>query len=175
MPILSNDTDASGPSRRQVQHALTRQHRDEQALASLSRTAATAAAFFSEVDHPLTDDRQTARAVLAHLVVWHRHYVSIARALAGGRRPHLVPEAAMAPESATDRGCRDEPLPVLAAQLIALQADLAEALRAVSDWGVAFPLEPGGRHRSVRDQVTHIEAHIRQHVTRLRRVDRRAG
>jgi hypothetical protein len=175
MPIQFTDIDARGSSRRQVQHALTRQHRDERALADLSRTVTTAAAFFSEVDQPLADGRQTARAVLAHLVVWHRRYVEIARALAGGRQPPLVLEVALAPVAATGRRCREEPLPVLAARLVALQAELAEALRAISDWGIAFPLEPGGRHRSVRDQVPRVEAHIRRHVTRLRRVHRPTG
>jgi hypothetical protein len=170
MLSVSIATSVPAPSRRQIRQALAKQQRREQALVMLDRTVAAAAEFFAEIDRHPVDGHESARAVLAHLVFWHRRYVTTAQALAGDRPPELGGDAVMALGAATDQACQAEPLPVLARWYVSLQHDLADALRAMPDWGIAFPTEPVECHWSVRDRLPHIESHIRQHMARLRRV-----
>ena len=82
---VSSATILPEQSRRQIRQALARQQRRERELAILDRAVAAAATYFSDLDTPPAASQETARAVLAHLVFWHRRYVDTAQALADGR------------------------------------------------------------------------------------------
>ncbi len=53
----------------------------DQLLSLLDGTVSQAVLFFSGVDERFFDGHQTARAVLSHLVFWHREYCSITEAM----------------------------------------------------------------------------------------------
>jgi hypothetical protein len=147
---------------------------DETLLNELNETVDEAARFFTGVDENLCDGNQSAREVLSHLVFWHQEYATIAESLAEGRRP-LLREGAFSVLNA-HAVClyRHISLPELARRLLSTQDRLDMALRSLPDWSVNFPVKVGGRFWKVADRLEAIESHIRNHVVRLRRRQRRS-
>lgn len=144
----------------------------EQKLKALSQTISDATVFFEEVDERLWDGHMTAREVLSHLVFWHREYVAIAQALAQ-HRPLPLKKGTFAELNATSVGeFEEQSMPDMACRLPLLQRELVRYLRQLPDWDVNFPIKQGVRQKCVSDRLTAIEAHIRNHVNRLRRADR---
>ena len=146
----------------------------ERSLAELGEVVAEAVRLFSSVDENLPDGDQTARTVLAHLVFWHRQYVAIASALAQGRAPTLLEGRFPAFYQQAAREFAAVPMPALAGQLAEFQARLDDALRAIPDWSVEFPIKQGGKVISVEERVPSLAAHIRNHVISLRKAQRHA-
>jgi hypothetical protein len=145
---------------------------DEQLLTKLDETVAQAAQFFSGVDETLCDGHQTAREVLSHLVFWHQEYAAIIESLAGGRQPVLRRGAFADLNAQATRTYQTVSLRDLAHRLLSTQDRLDVALRRLPDWSMNFPVKEGGRFWSVSDRVAAIESHIRNHVYRLRRIQR---
>jgi len=133
----------------------------ERDLTTLNLTSGDAAAFFAQVDEALSDLHQTARQCLSHLVFWHREYVNIARDLLAGRQPGLRHGNFKSLNAQASQEFQDESLPELAGLLV--------DLRALPDSQPHFPLKQGGHPWRVVDLVPRIEAHIRNHVDRLKR------
>ncbi len=145
----------------------------EQILAALNCAVAEAVTFFARTDEALRDGHQSAREVLAHLVYWHREYVGITRALASGARPKLKMGTLSELNAAAAREFKDLTMAELIQKYADLQMDLEVALRSLPDWSLAFPVKYGSRIRNVADRLLAIEAHIRGHVNRLQRAERR--
>ena len=143
----------------------------ERACTSLNRTLGDAAAFFAQVDETLSDGHQTARQCLSHLVFWHREYVNIARDLVAGRQPGLRHGTFKSLNAQASQEFQYESLPELAGLLVELQHQLDALLRALPDSQVHFPLKQGGHPWRVADLVPRIEAHIRNHVDRMKRAN----
>ena len=141
----------------------------ERDLTTLNLTSGDAAAFFAQVDEALSDLHQTARQCLSHLVFWHREYVNIARDLLAGRQPGLRHGNFKSLNAQASQEFQDESLPELAGLLVDLQRQLDAWLRALPDSQAHFPLKQGGHPWRVVDLVPRIEAHIRNHVDRLKR------
>jgi hypothetical protein len=143
-------------------------------LASLDRVVIEAVNFFCDVDENLSDGRQTARAVLSHLVYWHREYIRVIRAVAECRQPALKSGtfADLNAEAAAE--FQTYSMPELAGCLAALQEELVSLLQQLTHWRMDFPVKQGGHFWSVEDRIPSIEAHIRNHVARLKRAARKA-
>jgi hypothetical protein len=141
----------------------------ESPLADLDRAVADAVAFFAQVDETVADGYQTAREVLAHFVFWHREYVRIVRTLARGGVPKLREGKFREFNAQATREFATAPLPVLTRRLEDSQKRLQRALVALPDWGVNLPIKTGTQFTPVAVRVPQITAHIRNHVTRLRR------
>lgn len=141
-------------------------------LKPLDETVGQAVAFLGGLDDSLFDGHQSAREVLSHLVYWHREYVSIAQALVDGREPPL--KRGTFAELNAEATCEFESLPMLelALRLGALQTEFGNLLRQIPDWGVNFPVKFGGRNKNIADRISAIEAHIRNHIKRMRRAER---
>lgn len=144
----------------------------EQILEKLNRTVAHATAFFRIVDESLFDGYQTARAVLSHLVFWHREYVAIVQALVNGRQPKLKKGSFDTLNARAVCEFSKTPFPALVCQFEQLQETLDETLRQLPDWEVDFPVKQGGRYWNVADRLCAIEAHICRHLNRLERAAR---
>ena len=144
----------------------------ERTLTSLNRTLSDAAAFFAQVDEALSDGHQTARQCLSHLVFWHREYVNIARDLVAGRQPGLRHGTFKSLNAQASQEFQEESLPELAGLLVEFQLQLDALLRALPDSQAHFPLKLGGHPWRVVDLVLRIEAHIRNHVVRMKRIAR---
>jgi hypothetical protein len=143
-----------------------------QKLEALSQAIADAAAFFEEVDEELWDGHMTARAILSHLVFWHREYVTIAQALVE-RRPIPLKKGTFAELNAISIAeFEDQSMQALARCLRALQGELLIPLRRLPDWDVNFPVKQGVRRKSAANRIAAIEFHVRNHVNRLRRAER---
>jgi hypothetical protein len=149
-----------------------KEHREE-VLAALDQAVADAAAFLSTVDETLADGEQTAREVLSHLVFWHREYAAIINALAQGDLPRLRAGRYREMHDEAAQEFASQSLPVLAWRLLGYQADLAAALYCLPDWSIDFPLKQGSSFQSVAERLPQIESHIRNHIVRLRRAQRR--
>ena len=145
---------------------------DEQLLQKLDETVAQAAELFSSADESLCDGHHTAREVLSHLVFWHQEYAAIIESLADGRSPVLRHGAFADLNAQATRAYQTMSLLVLSHRLLSTQDRLDVALRRLPDWTINFPVKAGGRFWSVADRVTAIESHIRNHVYRLRRIQR---
>jgi len=145
----------------------------DQLLSLLDDTVTQAVVFFNGVNGRLFDGHQTARAVLSHLVFWHRAYCSISRALLLESKPTLLRgslaelnEQAVCEFQATS-------MPELADYLSDLQDELSNNLRRLPDWGVNFPFKMGCRQTDVAGRILSIESHIRHHLTRQERAHQR--
>jgi hypothetical protein len=145
----------------------------EDALMTLDCTVAAAVSFFAHADESLADGDQTAREVLSHLVFWHREYVAVVRALNQAQSPTLLAGSFSSLNTQAYGEFASIPLPTLAQCLAGLQQELALEIRRLPDPGVSFPIKQGGRVWSVEALLRAVEAHIRNHVARLRRVGRR--
>ena len=141
----------------------------ESDLTTLNLTIGKAAAFFAQVDEALSDGHQTARHCLSHLVFWHREYVNIAHDLVAGRQPGLRHGTFKALNAQASQEFQDESLPELADLLLEFQRQLDALLRALPNIEAPFPLKQGGNPWRVADLVPRIEAHIRNHIDRLKR------
>jgi hypothetical protein len=143
-------------------------------LDKLNETIEEAVSLFSEVDDDLCDGNQSARAVLSHLLFWHLEYAAVAEALVEGHQPVLREGAFSVLNAQATRLYQYIPLPELADWLLSTQERLDAALRLLPDWSVNFPVKAGGRFWNVADRLETIESHIRNHVGRLRRLQRRS-
>jgi hypothetical protein len=153
---------------------LIQQHqRSDEILITLRRTVLNAALLFATVDERLADGCQTAHEVLAHLVFWHREYVSIAQALASGRQPELRFGTIVELNARAYQEFAGMSLPALVRCLVTLQELLEAALRHLPDWEINFPVKQGGRYWSIDERLLAIESHIYRHVARLRHAARR--
>lgn len=139
-------------------------------LTTLNHTIADAAAFFAGVNETLSDGNQTARQCISHLVFWHREYVNIARDLAAGRQPGLRHGTFHSLNAQASQEFQDESLPELAGLLVEFQHHLDTLLRALPDNQAQFPLKQGGHPWQVAELVPRIEAHVRSHLVRMKRV-----
>ncbi|MDX1613200.1 MAG: DinB family protein [Candidatus Promineifilaceae bacterium] len=144
----------------------------DKSLADLERAVNQAAAYLAEADEALWDGHQTAREVLAHLVFWHREYLTVARALAQEEEPSLKQGTFAELNAAAAREFADVPLDRLARRWLALQVALNAVLRRLPDWQADFPVKHGGRKKAVVKRVAGIQAHIRHHLRRLQRAER---
>ena len=111
----------------------------EELIARLDQTVSDAAQFFAEASETLSDGHQTARAVLAHIVFWHREYVETAETLVTGRQRRCRAGTFAALNAVASRQMKDEPMRVLAHRLVRRQHALAQALRRAPDWTIDFP------------------------------------
>ncbi len=150
---------------------LSREH--EQFLAELDGTVAEAEEFFRHCPELVRDGRQTAREALAHLVFWHLEYVHIVEAMVARKPYHLRHGKFNDLNALAAHQVRDEPMFILARRLTYRQKHLAKALRQLRDWEQDLPVKADCGSCSVAMRVREIEAHIRGHVLRLRRVARR--
>ncbi len=146
----------------------------ERMLASLDGAVMEAANFFRDLDESLSDGNQTAHEVLSHLVFWHREYVNVARALAECRQPTLRAGTFAQLNAQAYREFERYPMHELADCLASLQEQLVWLLQQLSYWRMDFPVKQGGHFWSVEDRIPSIEAHIRNHVVRLKRAARKA-
>lgn len=149
---------------------------DQALLNKLNETVEQAAQFFCQVDENLGEGNQSAREVLSHLFFWHQEYAVIAEALADGREPALCEGAFSVLNAQATRAYRHIPLPELAQWLLVTQARLDAAVRCLPDWSVHFPVKAGspGKAGGVAGRLEAIESHIRNHVSRLQRLERRS-
>lgn len=141
-------------------------------LKSLVKTVAKAAEFFATVDDTLFDGYQTAREVLAHLVFWHREYVTIIQALNAGHKPQLRQGTFAELNAAAACESKQISMAHMSRQLVILQDSLETLLLDLPDWSITFPIKQGSRHRSVSQRVPAIESHITGHLKRMQRVKR---
>jgi hypothetical protein len=141
-------------------------------LDQLASTVAEAAEFLAEAKGSLHDGHQTAREVLSHIVFWHREYVAIVESLIEGRSPTLK-QGTFADLNAAAAGEFNAcPMDDLAGELLRLQDRLNESVCRLPDWEVDFPVKRSGRRKHVAGRLAAVEAHIRNHVRRLRRAQR---
>lgn len=151
------------------------QQKDEcqTALRELSKMVNEAVAFFVETDESLSDGYQSAREVLSHLVFWHREYVTIAQALVVGGKPELKKGTYAELNAGATCEFEGKTMKELARLLIQYQKSLEEALQCLPDWGIHYPVKYGGRLKCVAERLPAIESHIRNHMRRLQRAERR--
>ena len=149
------------------------QDQRQPALEELTDTVNKAVAFFVETEESLCDGYQSAREVLSHLVFWYREYVTIAQALVDGCPPEL--KKGTYAELNAEATCEfaGKTMEELAHQLDEYHKNLAETLLCLPDWGINYPVKYGGRLKSVAERLPEIESHIRNHVRRLQRAERR--
>jgi hypothetical protein len=141
----------------------------DQLLSNLDQTVGQAVAFFTNVEGGLFDGHQTARAVLSHLVFWHRAYCTVAQDLLQGTDLNLI-KGSLA-ELNDQAACEFQavPMPELAAWLGDLQNRLVNILRRLPDWQVNFPFKSGCRQTDVAGRITAINDHIHHHLARQER------
>lgn len=148
-------------------------HHCQLILSELAKTVDAAAAFFMETEESLNDGYQSAREVLSHLVFWHREYMIVAKTLVAGEKPRLKKGTYAELNAAATCEFEGQTMEELAHLLVEYQTSLEGTLLCLPDWGVVFPVKYGGRLKNVADRLKDIEAHIRNHVDKLQRADRR--
>ncbi len=141
----------------------------ESLLLALDRSVDEAVKFFRGVDEDLCDGNQTAREVLSHLVFWHCAYVGTAWALATQRVPPLFEGKYRDLNAQAVEKYRCDSMECLCDMLAHRQKQLVRALRRLPDWQVAFPMKEECAPVPAAQRIGEIEAHIRGHVTRLKR------
>lgn len=104
---------------------------------------------------------------------WHRHYVRLLSALATGQAPPLPAESYPALNTRAYREFQSEAMPALAARLARYQRQVDRLRRSLPNPTVEFPLKQGSSCHRADDWIPRIAAHIRGHVLRLRRAERR--
>jgi hypothetical protein len=141
----------------------------ERMVASLDRAVMEAVSFLCNADETLSDGSQTAREALAHLVFWHREYVRVANALVEGHPPTLKSGAIAELNAEAYREFASYSMLELAECLACLQEELVTLLQKLLHWRMDFPIRAGKRPWcSVEDRIPAIEAHIHNHVAKLR-------
>ena len=136
---------------------------------ALDRSVADAVSFFRSVDPELSDGSQTAREVLSHLVFWHCAYVGTAWALATRRAPPLFQGKFRELNAFAAQKFKNDSMQTLCAMLLHRQTQLKRALNHLDDWSVDFPAKEECAPAPVAQRLHDMEAHIRGHVTRLKR------
>lgn len=149
------------------------QEKRQLALQELTATVNEAVAFFVKTEESLCDGYQSAREVLSHLVFWHREYVTIAQSLVEGGQPKLKKGTYAELNAGATYEFEGKTVEELVQQLDKHQKDLSETLLCLPDWGINYPVKYGGRLKSVTERLPEIESHIRNHVNRLQRAQRR--
>ena len=141
----------------------------EPLLLALDRTVADAVDFFRRADPDLRDGGQSAREALSHLVFWHCAYVGTAWALATGRTPPLFTGKFHELNALATQRFECDTMDCLCDMLAHRQKQLARALRRLPNWDVDFPIKEESVPVPVWHRLHQVEAHIRAHVTRLKR------
>ncbi len=144
----------------------------ERLLDQLASTVREAAGFLADANASLYDGHQTAREVLSHLVFWHREYVTTVESLLQGCSPALRQGTFAELNAAAAVEFKACSMGELAEGLLRLQDKFSECIWQLPDWGVDFPVKRGSRRKPVAGRLVAIEAHIRNHVRRLRRAQR---
>ncbi|HCB50905.1 MAG TPA: hypothetical protein DEP47_15660 [Chloroflexi bacterium] len=143
------------------------------ALRELTNTVNEAVTFFIETEESLSDGYQSAREVLSHLVFWHREYVAIAQALVDGCKPELKKGTYAELNAEATCAFEGKTMKELARLFVQYQKRLEEALQCLPDWEVMYPVKYGGRLKCVAERLPAIESHIRNHIRKLQRAERR--
>ena len=142
-------------------------------LSDLGDSIAAAANFFMNVDENLFDGHQTAREILSHLVFWHHEYCAISHALLLGQKPTLLAGSlALLNEQATCKYQKQDMVELVLC-LTEQQKTLEINLRHLENWNVNFPFKKGCRRIDVAGRICSINNHIRHHLVRQERADRR--
>lgn len=145
----------------------------ERLLSELGDSILAAANFFTNVDENLFDGHQTAREVLSHLLFWHYEYCAISQTLLLDQKPSLLAGSlAQLNEQATCKYQKKD-MAELVARLTEQQKILELNLRHLENWNVNFPFKKGCRRIDVAGRICSINNHIRHHLVRQERADRR--
>jgi hypothetical protein len=107
-------------------------------------------------------------------VFWHREYVHVIRALAECQSYPLKAGTFEELNAQAYEEFQSYSMWELADRLACLQEDLVEYLQRLTYWRMDFPVKQGGRFWSVEDRIPTIEAHIRNHILRLRKAAHKA-
>ncbi|MDX1417795.1 MAG: hypothetical protein R3293_26575 [Candidatus Promineifilaceae bacterium] len=145
----------------------------EQLISHLNGTVSEAVLFFSSMDGDFFDGHQTARAVLSHLVFWHREYCSITQDLLKGNNLKLLKGSQALLNERAFCEYRSTSMSDLAACLTNFQKVFTTNLRCLDNWDANFPFKMGCRKTDVGGRVRTIERHIRHHLTRQQRAHQR--
>lgn len=143
----------------------------EDILESFHRTIADAAAYLCCVDEKLTDGHQSAHGVLAQMVFWHEEYLRILHAIAAGEQPNLHSGTYEVINLIARQKYANETMPILAHQLTIIHKQLEDALRALPDWSINFPVKQDSGYCSIAERIRLIDAHIFNRVTLLKRAE----
>ncbi len=103
---------------------------------------------------------------MIHLVFWHEQYVAITASLLAGAQPRLVTGTFKAANARAVEENKDVPVAALLARLQRAQAQLAKRYLEARDLSISFKV--GGKARLYDDAVERIEAHIREHLRKLK-------
>ena len=142
-------------------------------LSDLGDSITAAANFFMNVDENLFDGHQTAREVVSHLVFWHHEYCVISQTLLLGQKQTLLAGSlALLNEQATCKYQKNN-MVELALSLADQHRTLEINLSHLEDWNVNFPFKKGCRRIDVAGRICSINNHIRHHLVRQERADRR--
>lgn len=141
----------------------------EQQLASLNTSIINAVSFSGSIDENLLDANQTTHEVLAHLVFWQREYVRVISALVDCRQVALKSGTFNALNTRAYEEFQPFSIFQLANKLASLQETLDRLLRQLPDRDINSPLKQGGQFKGVTDRLSAIEAHVRNHVIKLKR------
>ncbi|MBK8022791.1 MAG: hypothetical protein IPK19_15490 [Chloroflexi bacterium] len=139
----------------------------EEVLESLNRTVLESAAYFGSAHEALFDGHQSAHAVLAQLVFWHKQYVRTLRDLAQGDEPTLLVGTFAQINQRARREYASYGMVMLAHEFSCAHRDLVEALNQLPDWSIDFPIKRDGDHMSIDQRLLEIEGHIHRHVQRF--------
>lgn len=139
-----------------------------QNLNRLSLAVSQAVTYFATSPEDLTDDGQTAREVLSHLVFWHREYTSILSALLEDRPLELRVGKFRELNELAYAEFRDQPMQELASLFAEYQTRLELLLESETGSHLRMPVKRGGHAWDIVDLVERVEAHIRGHVLRLK-------
>jgi hypothetical protein len=145
----------------------------DQLLSDLGDSIVAVANFFMNVDENLFDGHQTAREVLSHLVFWHNEYCTISQTLLLGQKPTLLAGSLAQLNEQATRKYQKQDMVELAQCLAEKQKTLELNLRHLENWNVNFPFKKGCRRIDVAGRIYSINNHIRQHLVRQERAERR--
>ena len=95
--------------------------------------------------------------------------MNIAHDLVAGRQPGLRHGTFNSLNAQASQEFQDESLPELAGLLVEFQRQLDVLLHSLPDNQAHFPLKQGSHPWPVTELVPRIEAHIRNHVDRMKR------
>lgn len=142
-------------------------------LELLERVVAEASGFFARFDEQLPVGRQTARQCLAHLVFWHREYLSILRALAQGRAAELRSGTFASLNAEAYREFAAIPMSEMACQLESLQRELDSQLRVLLDPQMEVLLKQMAHSWQLAELIPRVAGHIRGHTRKFQAAEKR--
>ncbi|HVU13026.1 MAG TPA: hypothetical protein VHD90_17230 [Phototrophicaceae bacterium] len=142
---------------------------NERILSHLNQTVSEAVTFFANADETLFDEHHSAHDVLAQLVFWHEQYVAVAQAIVDRRIPELKAGVFDQLNRTASSGFSSDSMTMLAYDLACLQREFVSLLHQIPDWTINFPIKADSTPCSLNQRLLEIDAHIRQHVLRLKR------